>query len=351
MTSPSTPPAATADPRLATADAAAHSLAFAVWAGSTNVGSAALEHLTFELSRIAVDYVHAPLLPLFRDLVMLRDSSFALLRGHQSPREARELFFLTGTTCVLLAHASQNLGDCAAAMAQVRTAWTCAEQADHDGLRAWSRGTAALIAEWSNQQRRALEYAEEGQRYAATADSRVRLAAIEARAAAWTGDRQRALAALDAVRRARDSAARSDEFDEFGGVLSFPLPKQLYYAGTTYVLLGENHHAQRHALDAIARYESGPAAARSYGDESLARLDVAAARVALGDLDGAHEAIAPVLALPAERRIRQLVVGLARVRSALAVPQFARAALARSLAAELDEFRANEAARSLGSGQ
>lgn len=349
--SPATPPTAGTDPRLVTANAAAQSLTFAAWAESSNVGSAALEHLRFELCRIAVDYVHAPLLPLFHDLLMLRDSAFALLQGHQSPGEARELFFLTGTTCVLLAHASQNLGDCGAAMAQVRTAWTCAEQADHDGLRAWSRGTAALIAEWSNQQRRALNYAQEGQRYAKTADSRVRLAAIEARAAAWTGDRHRALAALDAISRARDTAARPDEFDEFGGVLSFPLPKQLYYTGTTYVLLGEAGHAEHHALNAITLYETGPTAARSYGDEALARLDVTAARVTLGDLDGAHEALTPVLALPTEQRIRQLGIGLARVRSALAVPRFARATLARSLTADLDEFRATEAARSLRSDQ
>jgi transcriptional regulator with XRE-family HTH domain len=137
-----------ADPHKVVTEAAAHSLAFAAWAESSNVGSSALEHLTFELSRIAVEYVHAPLLPLFRDLVMLRDSSFTLLRGHQSPRQARELFFLTGTTCVLLAQASQNLGDDAAAMAHVRAAWACADQADHDGLQGWSRGTAALIAEW-----------------------------------------------------------------------------------------------------------------------------------------------------------------------------------------------------------
>jgi transcriptional regulator with XRE-family HTH domain len=347
VTSSPSPTTEVNNSRLAPADAAAQSLEFAAWAESSNVGSSALEHLNFELSRIAVEYVHAPLLPLYRDLVMLRDSSFALLKGHQSPREAGELFFLTGTTCVLLAHASQNFGDDAAAMAHIRAAWACAEQSDHDGLRAWVRGTAALIAEWSNQQRRALEYTKEGQRYAASTDSRVRLAAIEARAAAWIGDRHRAMAALDATRRARESPARSDEFDEFGGVLSFPLPKQLCYAGTTYLLLGEADLAQRHALDAIAGYESGPETARSYGDESLARLDLAAARVALGDLDGAHDAITPVLALPAELRIHQLGVGLARVRAALAAPQFARATFARSLAEQLDEFRVTEAARSL----
>jgi hypothetical protein len=94
------------------------------------------------------------------------------------------LFFLAGTTCLLLAHAFQNLGDSASAMTQVRAALTCAEQADHNGLHAWTHGTAALIAEWTHQHRRAIEFAQRGQPFAPTADSRVRLAPLEARAAA-----------------------------------------------------------------------------------------------------------------------------------------------------------------------
>ncbi|WP_323447282.1 hypothetical protein [Streptomyces yaizuensis] len=33
-----------------------------------------------------------------------------------------------------------------AALAQIHTSDTCARQADHHGLRAWTKGTAALIA-------------------------------------------------------------------------------------------------------------------------------------------------------------------------------------------------------------
>ncbi|MDQ2881394.1 MAG: hypothetical protein M3Y48_09190 [Actinomycetota bacterium] len=69
-------------------------------------------------------------------------------RGLHRLDNLRKLFFLAGTSCLLLAHASQNLGDSASAMAQVRAALTCAEQADHNGLRAWTHGTAVLIAEW-----------------------------------------------------------------------------------------------------------------------------------------------------------------------------------------------------------
>jgi hypothetical protein len=331
-----------------TAAAARDSLTFARWAETSNVSTSILDHLSYELARIAINYVHAPLLPLFRDLTGLRELAFELLRnGRQHPTQARELFFLAGTSCILLAHASQNLGDSASAMAQVRAALTCAEQADHHGLRAWAHGTAALIAEWTHQHRRAVEFAQRGHPFAPTADSRVRLASLEARAAARAGDRDLALDALGRAARARDAAARQDKLEELGGLLTFPVPKQHYYAGSAYVLLGEGERAQENALLAIGMYETGPVEQRSYGDEALARVDVTTARLALGDLDGAREALKPVLDLPPERRIEQLAVGIGRVRSALAVPRYARAPIARVIAQEVDQYQVESVAHSL----
>jgi hypothetical protein len=331
-----------------TAAAARDSLAFAGWAETSNVSASALDHLSYELSRIATNYVHAPLLPLFRDLTALRGHAFELLQnGRQHPTQARRLFFLAGTSCLLLAHASQNLGDSASAMAQVRAALTCAEQADHNGLRAWTHGTAALIAEWTHQHRRAVDFAQRGQPFAVTADSRVRLAGLEARAAARAGDRRLALDALDRAARARDVGALDDELTEFGGLLSFPLVKQHYYAGSTFALLGEAERAQDNALRAIGMYETGPVEQRSYGDEALARVDLTTARLALDDLDGAREALRPVLALPPERRIEQLTVGVGRVRTALALPRYARASIARAITQDVDQYQAESATYSL----
>lgn len=232
-------------------------------------------------------------------------------------------------------------------MAQVRAALTCAEQADHNGLRAWTHGTAALIAEWTHQHRRAVEFAQRGQSFAVSADSRVRLAALEARAAARAGDWRLALDALGRAARARDVCAPDDELAEFGGLLSFPVAKQHYYFGSTYALLGEDGRAQHNALLAIGMYEHGPVEQRSYGDEALARVDVTTARLALDDLDGAREALRSVLDLPPERRIEQLTVGIVRVRSALALPRYARAPIARAIAQDVDQYQAESATHSL----
>jgi hypothetical protein len=72
-----------------TAAVARDSLAFARWAETSNVSASTLDHVICELSRIAINYVHAPLLPLFRDLIGLRGVAFDLLRtGRQYPQQA-----------------------------------------------------------------------------------------------------------------------------------------------------------------------------------------------------------------------------------------------------------------------
>src|SRR3712207_5888033 len=94
-------------------------------------------------------------------------------------------------------------------------------------------------------------------------------------------------------------------------------------------------------------YEAGPAEHRSYGDEALARVDLTTARPTLDDLDGALEALPPVLALPPERRIEQLAVSFGRMRSTLALPIYARASIARKIAQDVDQYQAQSVTQSL----
>jgi transcriptional regulator with XRE-family HTH domain len=314
------------------AQAAAASLEFAEFVAPSNVTADTLEHLSFEISRIATDYVHAPMFPLFGDLLSLRDQIFSLIKGRQRPQQTRELFMLAGTTCLLLSHASQNLGDTRSAMAQVRTAWTCAEQADHTGLRAWTRGTTALITEWSPQNRMALKLTEHGAALAPAGESCIRIAAIEARTAARIGDQERALAAIERLVRAREETPETDEVEQYGGLLSFPVAKQEYYLGRTFALLGEYAEAERHAATGVEQYVTGPPEERSYGDEALAVIDIATAKLAQGDIDGAAERLRQILALPPELRIQQLGKAMDRVAVLLQQPAFAENRDARELA-------------------
>lgn len=321
-----------------TRDAADESLAFANRAAASNLSDVTLEHLHWEVNRLAIAYVHADLRPVFLDLVAARDEMFRLLDGHQRPRHTRELYFLTGATCLMLAQASRNLGDPRAELAQLRCAWICVDQADHPGLRAWGQGAAALSAESSGQPGRAMTLAAEALGVAGSPRSRVRLVAVHARTAARAGDRGTALAAAAIAAEQHADDGPSDELDALGGILTFPEAKRLYYLGGTFSLLGDHATAERYARAAVARYENGPATERSYGDEGLARLDIAAARLHDGDIDSAREALGPVLALPASRRISQFHPALAGTRDLLRRSGFAGSAVARSLLDEVSGY-------------
>lgn len=330
--------AAAPDPRSVAAAAARESLDFLAWARDDRVPEVVLEHVSSELRRIAVDYVHRPLAPLFADLVELRDTTFGLLKERPHPGQSRELFFVAGTVCTLLAHASQNMGSSAAARTQAATAWACAEQADHADLRAWVCGTQALIAEWTDNFDDAVRFARQGHQHAVNKESQVRLAAIEARALARAGDAEGAVAAIHRAQQARDQADRPNALAEFGGILTFPEVKQLYYAGSTLALAGRHADAENAALAAIHLYETGPVADRSYGDEALARVDVALARTAADDLEGARTALTGVLDLPASHRIQQIAHGLQRVQDRLTHPRYAATAVARELVDDIAAF-------------
>ncbi|MEU7631889.1 helix-turn-helix transcriptional regulator [Nocardia sp. NPDC049220] len=322
-----------------TVTAARDSMRFASWAATDQVDALAVDSLTYELARIATAYVSEPPAPLFRDLVMMRDQTWRLLEGGPHPNQARELFYLGGVTLILMAHATQNLGNSMAAMQQARAAEALAVQADHGPLRGWVAGTQALIAEWSGQAGRAVDFAAAGMPHAPAGDHRVRLAALHARCAARAGQSATARSALTLALEASENAAPSSDLAAFGGILEFPATKATYYAGSTLVLLGDFAEAERMSTAAITAYESGPPQVRSYGDEALARVDVALARLGrTGDIDGAAEALAPVLALPVPQRIRQIGDGLARVQHTLTGPKLAAARPAAELTQQIRAF-------------
>ncbi|MFF8617910.1 helix-turn-helix domain-containing protein [Streptomyces sp. NPDC015350] len=306
------------------AQAAAQSLQFAdeqLAASGLQYGTA--DRLRNTIAGIATDYVHAPIESVFLRLLPTRDELFGHLRGLQKPDDTKELLFLAGTTCLLMAHASQNLGDESSAHAQIKTAWTLADRANHNGLKAWTRGTAALIAEWSAHPHSAVTHTKGALEYAPTGESRIRIAAIQARAAARTGNRELALRSLKSLNLAREQQPETGhQLEQFGGLLTFPSAKQDYYIGSTYALLGDHKQAEKHARTAVTAYETGPAHERSYGDLALARLDIATSRIARNELDGAAEEIKRILEMPHELRIRQLGTAIGNVAALLSHPRF-----------------------------
>lgn len=301
--------------------AASESTKFAEWVTAMN-GRLAVDQIVDELTSIGRQFVHATPLPLVSRLRSLRNSIRTALQAAPPPSRARELLLLGGITIDLLAHVTENLGNAYAAEQHVRAAEEIAIQLRHPGLQAWAEGTRALIWEWNGRSDEAMHLAAKAASIAPAGEQQVRLAAIEARCAARVGHIDAANAAIARTIDAAE-AASADELTMFGGALRFPSSKMAYYLGSTHRLLGDYERAQRWALEAISAYESGPPIERSYGDEALARADVAIARIVSCELDGAAEILSPVLQLPSDQRIQPIVDGLREVDTALSKTQYA----------------------------
>ncbi len=296
-------------------------LRFAATAEGSNVGPETLDGLRDEVCRLARLYTTRPLGILLPDLIDTQDIAFRLLEGRQRPEESRDLYLAAGAVSAILAEASHHLGDIASARMQARAAFVCAENAGHNGLRAWTYGLQSLIAYWSGWPHEAIRYARLGAGLPTTGTSSAWLPALEARAQAALGDVDAARQALTRADAARQRA-EADELDAFGGTLTFTRPRQMYYAAdTTTWLPGQAADAVNQALEAIAACESAAPEERSYATEAGSRAVLALAWVDLQEVEGAHEALAPVLDLEPARRIRGVIGTAERIHAALRAPE------------------------------
>lgn len=96
------------------------------------------------------------------DLVEAQDMALRLLEGRQRPTDTRELHLLARIASGILVEASNDLGDRHTGMTQARAAHACADNAGHDGLRAWARGLQPQTAYWGGWPHEALRYAQPG---------------------------------------------------------------------------------------------------------------------------------------------------------------------------------------------
>ena len=87
-------------------------------------------------------------------------------------------------------------------------------------------------------------------------------------------------------------------------------------------------------------YEAGPEEGEDHSFElrMLAQIELAAARLRVGELDGAKPALRPVLALPPGKRIDPLPQRLETVRAELARSRYHGSPQASDLAGEIENF-------------
>ena len=283
------------------------------------VPTESVEQVYDDVGRLATAYPQRPLLELLGDLVEVQDSAYELLERRQRPQQAQELYLLAGVIGGLLAKASHDLADSHAALTQARAAFVCADNADHDGLRAWLRGLQTMVAYWAGRPAESVRYAQSGAEFAARSRGTVSvwLPVSEARALAALGDTGGAWAA---IRRAEQAWERvePDQLDELGGICTFTPARTLYYAADALAWLPDQGSAtDDYASRAVLAYSDVTAPDWAFSDQAGSYADLAIARLGRGDLGGAAEAITPVLELEPERRINGIIHSVQRVHSAL----------------------------------
>jgi hypothetical protein len=136
-------------------------------------------------------------------------------------------------------------------------------------------------------------------------------------------------------------------------MMAFPEAKQAYNAAEAHLWLGGDANfaaAERLAEQSLQLYLADPPELRRLGEMSLARLDLAVARLHRRDLDGAAEQIEQVLETGGQRRIESVGRRLLQIGTALERPYFQTSALAGSVRERIKNSPFNSG-RALGPGR
>jgi tetratricopeptide (TPR) repeat protein len=215
-------------------------------------------------------------------------------------------------------------------------------------MRAWAAGMQATILLWAGRPQEAVERIDAGLASAPRGSPRVRLLCIQGRAWARLGSHADTEKALAACRTERERAGGGNELhDHVGGEFGFTEARQAFCSGSAYLQLGNVSRALEECERAVRLYEASPAGERWYGAECSARTDLAAARLLRGELDGAREALAPVFALPPDKRVQGVVKRLGNVQRLLSQPLYLGSAEGRHLGQQIEGFAAGAVSRAL----
>lgn len=320
--------------------AADESSQFLAWAEDENVGELTLDQLHTQIRRISQAYLKSPTAPLFTRTKEVRDRAFTLLAGQQRPSHTRDLYAAAGWSLIMLSWMSVDFGRPEAGEDHARAAWLCAERAEHDGLRGWVRAAQHKVAYWRDDFDQAGTYATDGLRHA-TGSAALFLASFYANDLARNGQRDQA---WEALRYAWEIAESSDQAgDELAGPFTCAIGRAQSCWADTQLILG--------AADAALEYADRAVAATRLvqGSGHMVHVDKARAHIALGQLDGAEQALAPVLAIGPEYRVRPLIARMNDVQAALATSPHATDPIADRMRSELQAFQNDATSRELPS--
>ncbi|MER5549428.1 hypothetical protein ABT072_45290 [Streptomyces sp. NPDC002589] len=311
------------------------------------VGDDTLGLLDDEVQRLVVAYPREPLSTIWEDLLETQNQVFCLLEGGRvRPSQLRDLNVKAAVLSFLVAKGFNDMEIPHQALTMTRVAAACARDAEHPGLIALTDGLKSLIAYWADKPSDAYHYAAQGAETAANLHGTVGLwlLGLQARAAAVLGDADTVLA-LNQQADDRRERVVPDDLDQLGGLLTYPAEKQLYYAVESEALLGHGGaQLAAQAETAVQGFSDPTSRSWAFGDLAGSQCDLALIRLFGGNVEGAAEAIRPVLDLPVSHRNNGIVVSALRVRQALTRSPAHDAAAARDLCAEIEVFPASRPA-------
>ncbi len=267
---------------------------------SGGVNPADIEGVQDAIWHLARRYHEEPPLRLLAKARHLRNVVYTLLDRTRRPSQTADLYLAAGQACGLLAVASFDLAMWDAAEEQARSAHTYADTVGHPGLRAWARGTQALIANWTGRPRRAVDLIAVGIHEAPDGAATARLRGIEARAWAELGKPAQVRDAVAHADRALEADTGDDDLhSEIGGEFGWGPSRHAACAGTALLSVGDFDGAIGRIQQAMATLPADP----FHGlVRERAFIDLAAAELVAGRLDASIAALESVWALPAAQR-------------------------------------------------
>lgn len=263
---------------------------------ASDLGPTTLDHLNDLVVRLGMDYLHKPPPQMFAEVHRWRQYVNRLLRGRHTLAQRSQLYAVAGWLSALLGHLSYDLGHQATADAHCSAALHLAGEVAHAELTAWVRGSQAMFATFYDRPDAAVALAQAGQQIAPRGSAAaVRLLAQLGRASARTGDRHGATAAMGQAEEAFEQMVDTPNHSIF----SFSAPYLPFYAGTSFLWLGQARRAQAVAEQAIVLCDAEPQdwpVARV-----LARFDLATCFVQQNELEWACSVGGQALTLARQR--------------------------------------------------
>lgn len=292
--------------------AASESTEFGLGHDVSELNESSMEQIDEEVRRLSVDFVEGDPFGTFMRSRALRNNIFTLLDKRVFPRQERMLYAFAARTCGYLGAASSDFfGHYDAAADQCRVARQLSDVADTPELRAWALSLQSGIALWQGSLRQAADLADRAGQLAVTRSGVLRATSMHARALARLGDVER----LRSIVRSSETGLTDNQSDDEKGMILFSEINYLRNLGTANLWAGKSLEAREQLAQALQHYLSE--AAENFAVIATIRADLALSFLNLKDIEGAVEAISPVLEMEADRRLEGSFRRMREIRSIL----------------------------------